>query len=201
MQASLQVKQLIFRLLQRDPKKRLGCFEGANEVKKHSFFKGINWALIRCTVSSHFLFTWYRRNIFCFTCERRKTIILWVYFDLQNAPELETPIFSGEAENGEKVVDPELEDLQTNVFWNLNYMFLVFSLPISRIVWNSLLFKNLGFCFLFYHYLYLLYCQSFLVICVIFLRTVLSVNNIIKFCIYFCLLYILINLLTLKNKI
>ncbi|CAD5324958.1 unnamed protein product [Arabidopsis thaliana] len=35
---------------------------------------------------------------------------------LQNPPELETPIFSGEAENGEKVVDPELEDLQTNVF-------------------------------------------------------------------------------------
>ncbi|CAH8363578.1 unnamed protein product [Eruca vesicaria subsp. sativa] len=80
--ASLQVKQLIFRLLQRDPKKRLGCLEGANEVKNHSFFKGINWALIRCTTP----------------------------------PELETPIFPGEAENTEKVVDPELEDLQTNVF-------------------------------------------------------------------------------------
>uniref|UniRef100_A0A1J3J404 non-specific serine/threonine protein kinase n=1 Tax=Noccaea caerulescens TaxID=107243 RepID=A0A1J3J404_NOCCA len=81
--ATLQVKQLIFRLLQRDPKKRLGCFEGANDVKNHSFFKGINWALIRCTTP----------------------------------PELETPILSGEAENGEKVVvDPELEDLQTNVF-------------------------------------------------------------------------------------
>nr|AML77424.1 putative LOV domain-containing protein [Brassica nigra] len=80
--ASLQVKQLIFRLLQRDPKKRLGCLEGANEVKNHSFFKGINWALIRCTTP----------------------------------PELETPIFPGEADNGEKVVDPELEDLQTNVF-------------------------------------------------------------------------------------
>ncbi|CAN8277877.1 unnamed protein product [Cochlearia groenlandica] len=82
--ASLQVKQLIFRLLQRDPKKRLGCFEGANEVKKHSFFKGINWALIRCT----------------------------------SPPELETPIFPREGENGEKEmpVDPELEDLQTNVF-------------------------------------------------------------------------------------
>ncbi|CAA7036754.1 unnamed protein product [Microthlaspi erraticum] len=47
--ATLQVKQLIFRLLQRDPKKRLGCFEGANDVNNHSFFKGINWALIRCT--------------------------------------------------------------------------------------------------------------------------------------------------------
>nr|AML78812.1 putative LOV domain-containing protein [Arabis alpina] len=80
--ASLQVKQLIFRLLQRDPKKRLGCLEGANEVKNHPYFKGINWALIRCTTP----------------------------------PELETPIFSGQAENEEKVVDPELEDLQTNVF-------------------------------------------------------------------------------------
>nr|AML79381.1 putative LOV domain-containing protein [Heliotropium calcicola] len=45
---SLQAKQLIYRLLHRDPKNRLGSREGANEVKKHSFFNGINWALVRC---------------------------------------------------------------------------------------------------------------------------------------------------------
>nr|AML76782.1 putative LOV domain-containing protein [Euploca tenella] len=45
---SLQVKQLIYRLLHRDPKNRLGSREGANEVKKHPFFHGINWALVRC---------------------------------------------------------------------------------------------------------------------------------------------------------
>nr|AML76888.1 putative LOV domain-containing protein [Wrightia natalensis] len=46
--ASLQAKQLMFRLLHRDPKNRLGSREGANEVKRHPFFRGVNWALIRC---------------------------------------------------------------------------------------------------------------------------------------------------------
>lgn len=45
--ASLQAKQLMYRLLHRDPKNRLGSREGANEVKNHPFFRGVNWALIR----------------------------------------------------------------------------------------------------------------------------------------------------------
>nr|AML77124.1 putative LOV domain-containing protein [Alangium chinense] len=45
---SLQAKQLIYRLLHRDPKNRLASCEGANEVKKHPFFRGVNWALVRC---------------------------------------------------------------------------------------------------------------------------------------------------------
>ncbi|KAK4358788.1 hypothetical protein RND71_021017 [Anisodus tanguticus] len=45
---SLQVKQLMYRLLHRDPKNRLGAREGANEIKQHPFFRGVNWALIRC---------------------------------------------------------------------------------------------------------------------------------------------------------
>nr|AML77128.1 putative LOV domain-containing protein [Stylidium adnatum] len=45
---SLQAKQLMYRLLHRDPKSRLGSREGANEVKGHPFFRGINWALVRC---------------------------------------------------------------------------------------------------------------------------------------------------------
>nr|AML77037.1 putative LOV domain-containing protein [Valeriana officinalis] len=48
-QVSLQGKQLMYRLLHRDPKNRLGAREGANEIKNHPFFRGINWALIRCT--------------------------------------------------------------------------------------------------------------------------------------------------------
>ncbi|GER25650.1 kinase family protein [Striga asiatica] len=47
-EVSLQSKQLIYRLLHRDPKNRLGSREGANEVKQHPFFRGINWALVRC---------------------------------------------------------------------------------------------------------------------------------------------------------
>lgn len=50
MQVSLQAKQLMCRLLHRDPKKRLGSREGANEVKQHPFFRGVNWALVRCMV-------------------------------------------------------------------------------------------------------------------------------------------------------
>ncbi|XP_039145344.1 phototropin-1A [Dioscorea cayenensis subsp. rotundata] len=45
---SLHGKQLMYRLLHRDPRNRLGSSEGANEIKRHPFFRGINWALVRC---------------------------------------------------------------------------------------------------------------------------------------------------------
>ncbi|KAK7261417.1 hypothetical protein RIF29_27727 [Crotalaria pallida] len=45
---SLHAKQLIYWLLHRDPKNRMGSLEGANEIKRHPFFKGVNWALVRC---------------------------------------------------------------------------------------------------------------------------------------------------------
>nr|AML78726.1 putative LOV domain-containing protein [Cunonia capensis] len=80
---SLNAKQLMYRLLHRDPKNRLGSREGANEIKRHPFFKGVNWALVRC----------------------------------MSPPELEAPLFENdEAGKEEKVVDPEMQDLQTNVF-------------------------------------------------------------------------------------
>lgn len=50
MQVSLSAKQLMYRLLHRDPKNRLGSREGANEIKRHPFFRGVNWALVRCMV-------------------------------------------------------------------------------------------------------------------------------------------------------
>nr|AML77450.1 putative LOV domain-containing protein [Buxus sempervirens] len=78
---SLQAKQLMYRLLHRDPKIRLGSCEGANEVKKHPFFRGVNWPLVRC----------------------------------MNPPTLDAPLF-GTTDDKIKVVDPELLDLQTNVF-------------------------------------------------------------------------------------
>nr|AML76923.1 putative LOV domain-containing protein [Rhamnus japonica] len=81
-EVSLQAKQLIYRLLHRDPKNRLGSREGANEIKQHPFFRGVNWALVRS----------------------------------MNPPKLEAPIFeTGEADQ-KQVVDPEMQDLQTNVF-------------------------------------------------------------------------------------
>ena len=36
-------KDLINRLLHRNPKKRLGCTGGSDEIKQHPFFKKINW--------------------------------------------------------------------------------------------------------------------------------------------------------------
>nr|AML79071.1 putative LOV domain-containing protein [Ludovia sp. BC-2016] len=45
---SLPARQLMYRLLHRDPRNRLASCEGANEIKQHPFFRGINWALIRC---------------------------------------------------------------------------------------------------------------------------------------------------------
>ncbi|URE26748.1 PAS fold [Musa troglodytarum] len=45
---SLAARQLIHGLLNRDPTNRLGSKTGANEIKKHPFFREINWPLIRC---------------------------------------------------------------------------------------------------------------------------------------------------------
>nr|AML77723.1 putative LOV domain-containing protein [Celtis occidentalis] len=47
-QVSLAGRQLINALLQRDPASRLGSNTGANEIKEHPFFRGLNWPLIRC---------------------------------------------------------------------------------------------------------------------------------------------------------
>ncbi|KAI5064652.1 hypothetical protein GOP47_0021322 [Adiantum capillus-veneris] len=44
---SLAGRQLIAGLLQRDPTIRLGTLRGASELKKHPFFREINWPLIR----------------------------------------------------------------------------------------------------------------------------------------------------------
>nr|AML78798.1 putative LOV domain-containing protein [Linum strictum] len=79
---SLHAKQLMYRLLHRDAKNRLGSREGASEIKRHPFFKGMNWALVRC----------------------------------MDPPKLEAPLFGSEAEKDAAIIDPELQDLQANVF-------------------------------------------------------------------------------------
>ncbi|KAA8534532.1 hypothetical protein F0562_032049 [Nyssa sinensis] len=43
------VKDLITQLLIKDPAKRMGSTMGAPAIKRHPFFDGINWALLRCT--------------------------------------------------------------------------------------------------------------------------------------------------------
>lgn len=40
-------RDLIKKLVTRDPRRRLGSNRGAAEIKRHPFFKGVNWALIR----------------------------------------------------------------------------------------------------------------------------------------------------------
>ncbi|KAF6146117.1 hypothetical protein GIB67_015555 [Kingdonia uniflora] len=42
-------RDLIRTLLVKDPQQRLGVKRGATEIKQHSFFEGVNWALIRCS--------------------------------------------------------------------------------------------------------------------------------------------------------
>ncbi|KAG8096747.1 hypothetical protein GUJ93_ZPchr0013g34858 [Zizania palustris] len=43
-----QLCDLIGRLLERDPRRRMGNALGAAEIKRHPFFAGVDWALIRC---------------------------------------------------------------------------------------------------------------------------------------------------------
>ncbi|GER54234.1 protein kinase-like protein [Striga asiatica] len=45
---SFQARDLIRGLLVKEPENRLGTETGAAEIKKHPFFEGLNWALIRC---------------------------------------------------------------------------------------------------------------------------------------------------------
>jgi len=52
-QVSLQARQLMRSLLQRNPSRRLGSHRGANDIKTHDFFKGIDWALLRNMVKLH----------------------------------------------------------------------------------------------------------------------------------------------------
>ncbi len=40
-------QDIITKLLQRDPKDRLGTVHGAEDIKAHPFFADIQWALIR----------------------------------------------------------------------------------------------------------------------------------------------------------
>ncbi|GFP86146.1 serine/threonine-protein kinase kipk [Phtheirospermum japonicum] len=47
---SFQARDLIRGLLVKEPENRLGTETGAAEIKKHPFFEGLNWALIRCAV-------------------------------------------------------------------------------------------------------------------------------------------------------
>ena len=42
-----ELKDLLRKLLQRDPSQRLGTKGGAEEVKNHPFFKTTDWALLR----------------------------------------------------------------------------------------------------------------------------------------------------------
>ncbi|KAK4432542.1 Serine/threonine-protein kinase KIPK2 [Sesamum alatum] len=47
---SFQARDLIRGLLVKDPENRLGTETGAAEIKRHPFFEGLNWALIRCAI-------------------------------------------------------------------------------------------------------------------------------------------------------
>ncbi|KAL0320555.1 UNVERIFIED_CONTAM: Serine/threonine-protein kinase WAG1 [Sesamum radiatum] len=42
-----EARDLIEKLLVKDPRKRLGCTRGATDIKRHPFFDGIKWPLIR----------------------------------------------------------------------------------------------------------------------------------------------------------
>jgi len=46
---SYHARDLIRGLLVKEPEHRLGSRKGAAEIKRHPFFQGLNWALIRWT--------------------------------------------------------------------------------------------------------------------------------------------------------
>lgn len=50
-QSASAARDLIRRLLVQEPKERLGSRRGAAEIKRHPFFEGVKWPLIRSTKS------------------------------------------------------------------------------------------------------------------------------------------------------
>lgn len=44
------VQDVIAKLLERDPTKRLGSFAGAEDIKNHPYYNEISWGLLRNTV-------------------------------------------------------------------------------------------------------------------------------------------------------
>ncbi|KAE8682439.1 Protein kinase G11A [Hibiscus syriacus] len=52
---SFHARDLIRGLLVKEPENRLGSVKGAAEIKRHPFFEGLNWALIRCAVPPEML--------------------------------------------------------------------------------------------------------------------------------------------------
>ncbi|GJN37329.1 hypothetical protein PR202_gb26267 [Eleusine coracana subsp. coracana] len=49
----LRAQDLMTRLLAKNPRRRLGGCTGSAEVKRHDFFKGVNWALVRSVRPPH----------------------------------------------------------------------------------------------------------------------------------------------------
>ncbi|GJN05659.1 hypothetical protein PR202_ga23308 [Eleusine coracana subsp. coracana] len=49
----LRAQDLMTRLLAKNPRRRLGGCTGSAEVKRHGFFKGVNWALVRSVRPPH----------------------------------------------------------------------------------------------------------------------------------------------------
>ncbi|KAG5015969.1 hypothetical protein JHK85_022105 [Glycine max] len=64
-----EARDLIEKLLVKDPRKRLGCAKGATEIKLHPFFYGIKWPLIR-TYRPPEVKGFIRRNKSNVTCKR-----------------------------------------------------------------------------------------------------------------------------------
>lgn len=46
-EGAAEARDLIDKLLVKDPRERLGCARGATDIKRHPFFDGIKWPLIR----------------------------------------------------------------------------------------------------------------------------------------------------------
>lgn len=58
----VEARDLIEKLLVKDPRRRLGCARGATDVKRHPFFDGIKWPLIRTYKPPHEVRGLLRRN-------------------------------------------------------------------------------------------------------------------------------------------
>jgi len=76
---SVEAKNLIVHLLNRNPSKRLGAGEqGANEIKRHPFFASVDWSLVTKrglkVTKPQMTYEWYKKKFENFNCTEEQKV-------------------------------------------------------------------------------------------------------------------------------
>ena len=121
---SNEAKNIIVHLLNRNPSKRLGAgHDGADEIKRHAFFEGVDWDKVanrqNPVPKPRYTMQQYRdqfRNVVCSEEQKRNIFEDYEEIDSVNNKQVEGWSFVGEHRAGHpgEGVEPQLEQNNNN---------------------------------------------------------------------------------------